>query len=305
MSTSRQPVETGPCPVCHSEMVSTSAKEIFRCATCGHLSSHFLSGNSSQPNRHALDPSNRLDEGERYEALKRLRLRYAMIILHRLAQLRRGIHVGEASGRLCDVGCGHGWFLESARQFGWSVTGIEPDEAIAQMSADAGHEIRRTTFPEALQADEKFDVIAFNDVWEHLPDPHSLAAQCREHLTSDGLLSIVIPSRNGILYRVASLVDRLGWSTPLERLWQKSFPCPHLHYYSPSGLERLLTEADFRLVHQQSLPSIMVSGLWSRLKMDRKQGWMARSVLYGVLVIAAPMLKLAPKDMVFQVYRVA
>ena len=66
-------------------------------------------------------------------------------------------------GRLLDVGCAHGWFLEMARD-SFEAMGIEPDDNIAAMASNKGLTIRRGYFPDALIGSEMFDVIVFNDL---------------------------------------------------------------------------------------------------------------------------------------------
>ena len=51
-------------------------------------------------------------------------------------------------------------------------------------------------FPDALahEAVEPFDLIAFNDVLEHILDPEDVLVQARDHLAKDGRVVAAIPS---------------------------------------------------------------------------------------------------------------
>ncbi|HEX6137905.1 MAG TPA: class I SAM-dependent methyltransferase, partial [Casimicrobiaceae bacterium] len=106
-----------------------------------------------------------LREEQREAALEPLRRRNFETVLERLAAC------GAVRGELLDVGCAHGWFLDAARRRGYVASGIEPDAAIAAQAVRRGHTVTHGRFPQALPAGVRFDVIVFNDVFEHLPDP--------------------------------------------------------------------------------------------------------------------------------------
>ncbi|MGN6481770.1 class I SAM-dependent methyltransferase, partial [Luteibacter sp.] len=70
------------------------------------------------------------------------------------------------NGRLLDVVCAHGWFLDAGVENGYTVTGIEPSTRVAARAVSRGHRILPGYFPAAIPAGEAFDVVSFNDVFE-------------------------------------------------------------------------------------------------------------------------------------------
>ena len=66
-----------------------------------------------------------------------------------------------------------------------------------------------------------FDAIIFNDVFEHLPDPIDAIVAVERLLADDGILVLNLPSSDGLFFRVSTLLNRLGWRGPYERLWQR------------------------------------------------------------------------------------
>ena len=75
-----------------------------------------------------------------------------------------------------------------------------------------------------LQDHGPYDVIAFNDVFEHLPSPVLAIKRVEELLSVDGTVVINLPSSEGALFRIATLLAAMGFTSPLERLWQMAFP---------------------------------------------------------------------------------
>lgn len=166
-----------------------------------------------------------------------------------------------------EVGCSQGLFLEAAAARGIEVVGIEPERAMADKARRKGHSVLDGFFPEALPTDEVYDLIIFNDVFEHLPDPRSALIACEERLTWNGVLIINLPSSNGALFRISRLLWRLGWSGPYERLWQKDFPSPHTFYFNEANLQRLVERTTrLRMVDSHRLKSLHRKGLRARVR---------------------------------------
>jgi SAM-dependent methyltransferase len=171
--------------------------------------------------------------------------------------------------RVLDVGSAYGWFLEEASRAGAVSVGIEPDERLAARSYG---EVRVGRFPDALVSDERFDVIAFNDVLEHIPDVRGALEACRTSLRPEGLLSVNIPTADGLAFRASQKLARLHIRGPYERLWQRGLASPHLHYFSTTALTDLLGRCGIRVRTVQALPAMTRKGLWQRIHTTRPVG---------------------------------
>ncbi len=251
---------------------------------------------SLQPNLQAGCEA--IDESLRASALEPLRRHNYQRILARWNAV--GI---EAGCQVLDVGCAHGWFMEAAQKAGFQVVGVEPDRAIARLAQARGLDVRLGTFPDALPADLRFEVITFHDVFEHMPDLDRVLAACRAALNESGWLAITLPSSRGALFRTARWLSRLGVRGPLDRLWQVGFPSPHLTYFHPDCLARFVSRHGFREVHREPLPSIMRAGLWQRLRYDRSASLAVSAVQYVALSCLLPVLRALPSDISFQLFQ--
>jgi SAM-dependent methyltransferase len=270
----------GPCPVCDGSLAAHRHAWLLRCAHCKFLCSRL------EPR---LNAAKALEEDRRAEALHDIRRRNFAVVLDLIRELR-------PHGRLLDVGCGHGWFLQQAAGRGYRGVGIEPDLEIAAVARSHGGEIRTGLFPAALGDGETFDVIAFNDVLEHMPNVSGVLRAARAHLRQDGLLVINLPLSSGVFYRIADLLDRIGIAAPFARMWQINFPSPHLSYFNAGQLIGLARRQGFRCLKSARLPSLTWNGLWQRLRYDRSQGILGAALLWLLLTPMVPILRLLPPD---------
>lgn len=279
------------CIVCGGSRSTGLATWHAACHACGYESAALQVAINETP---AGAP---VDEHERERGLKAIRqenFRDIVDIVLRFVQ--------PGARRLLDVGCAHGWFLETARdQF--DVLGIEPDAVVGGRTAGRGLPVRTGYFPDALQAGETFDVIVFNDVIEHIPAIEAALDACHARLSAGGLLVLNLPSSTGFFYRLSKLFARIGWRGPFERLWQKGLPSPHVHYFSSDNLQRLLARQGFERIYNGELPSLRAKGLLDRI---RCAGNIAGPVLYlqyAAVLCTLPLLSAVPSDIIVGIFR--
>lgn len=263
-----------------------------RCSSCGLWQSRLPA--------QILDETawQQLDETARGEALRTLRQNNFRILLQRLNAVR-----GKAQGALLDIGCAHGWFVEQARDAGYESTGLEPDPRLAAYARKSGATIREGFFPQALTAHEQFDVLVFNDVFEHIPAPREVLDACARHLRNDGLLVLNLPLATGFFYRLSRVLRTTGIAGPWLRMWQVGFPSPHLFFFESKHLVRLAGESGFSLVSESALPSVSTHGLWARLRMDNTQPLWVHLLLWPALMLMSPILGMLPNDIGLLIFR--
>jgi SAM-dependent methyltransferase len=282
-----------PCIVCGSPQTAGLAGWHASCRACGYESAALEGAINAAP---AGSP---VDEDEREVGLKALRqenFRDIVAIARRYARAD--------ARRLLDVGCAHGWFLEIARDH-FDVLGIEPDAVVGGRTAARGLPVRAGYFPDALREGETFDVIVFNDVIEHIPDIRAALAACHARLSEEGILILNLPNSAGFFYRLSKLFSRIGWTGPFDRLWQKDLPSPHVHYFQPGNLARLVQKHGLNQVHGQELPSLRAKGLLERMRCAGNIAGPALYLQYAAVLCTIPLLRAFPSDIVVSVFRKA
>ncbi len=97
------------------------------------------------------------------------------------------------TGRLLDVGCGNGTFISRMQQFGWRVSGVDPDPAAVSHAQNQRLEVFHGTVSDVPL--HPYDVITLNHVIEHVADPVDLLRECRKRLRPGaGRLIITTPN---------------------------------------------------------------------------------------------------------------
>jgi 2-polyprenyl-3-methyl-5-hydroxy-6-metoxy-1,4-benzoquinol methylase len=167
---------------------------------------------------------------------------------------------------ILDVGSSTGHFLNVASNEGFSVTGLEPDVHLADNVRAQGYNVINEFFPHAKSPlTQTYDIIIFNDSFEHIPNLQEVLRGIKEHLKSTGVVIINLPTSDGIIFKTAFLLNKLGIQIPFNRLWQKGFASPHLHYFNERNLKQFFENNGFVMQYSSSLYYYTVKGLWGRI----------------------------------------
>jgi SAM-dependent methyltransferase len=283
----------GICPVCTGPLRRGVADWHRICGSCGHETAE-LPVRINSPDAH-----DRLDEADRETALEALRRRNNRRLIGWLRELRPAV-----GRRLLDVGAGHGWLVEDAGA-DFDCLGLEPDRRVGATARRRGLPVVEGRFPGALAPSDRFDVIVFNDVFEHLADVRGMLDAVRERLAPRGVLVINAPNRRGTFYRLAALMARAGSMRAFERMWQRGLPSPHLHYFDERGLARLLRAAGFEVEKTARLPAVQWRGLIARIRYTRQAGVPATIAVAAFTAMALPLLRCLPSDSMVMFCRAA
>lgn len=275
----REPDLTGqPCVVCGSPIRAQIMRWSARCSACGTWRS------SLQPAIDSAALHEPIDRFGRIAGFKALRDANNECILDEIATL-----VALRGKRLLDVGSAHGWFVGAASRRGLHADGMEPETEMVDYARAQGLNVQPGYFPSALVDEEQVDIITFNDVLEHIPDVDDALAGCARALPAGGVLSVNIPSARGLAYRIATVLARLGFRGPYRRLWQHGLPSPHIHYFTPAALQRIIERHGFAVVRQRPLSSIRRGGLWARVHTVSRPT-VSSVIVFLALWVAAPLL---------------
>jgi 2-polyprenyl-3-methyl-5-hydroxy-6-metoxy-1,4-benzoquinol methylase len=140
-------------------------------------------------------------------------------------------------GKILDVGCGTGEFLNKLKSDNWIVEGIEPNtiarQKASQLTSSAIHE----SFENSTGT---YDVITLWHVLEHLPNLDENLKNISERLSQTGLLLIAVPN-----YK--------SWDGQKYNEHWAGYDVPrHLWHYNQKSMVLLLQKYGFNLA--QTIP---------------------------------------------------
>lgn len=148
-----------------------------------------------------------------------------------LAQIKKY----KTKGKLLDVGCALGFFVELAMMEGYDAYGFDPaNYAVTEARNLVGDKrITQGTIQDVEYEKNTFDVITLCDVFEHLGDPSEDLKKIFSWLKDDGIVLIATGDS-----------DSLAAKT-LGRRWTFYIPPQHLFFFDKRNLSRLLSDTGF------------------------------------------------------------
>lgn len=117
-------------------------------------------------------------------------------------------------GKILDIGCATGVFLNEMKNKGWESYGIEPNAFAANYAKDQfGLKITNISFEESNFSGSFFDVITMWDVLEHVISPDWVLQEIYRILKPNGLLVISMPNSDSIDRKIFGKYWA-GWDIP-------------------------------------------------------------------------------------------
>lgn len=150
-------------------------------------------------------------------------------------------------GKLLDIGCATGVFLNVAKPF-INVSGIELSEYASSRARDFYKlPVKTGALKDAAFPDKDFDIVTMWDVIEHLDDPAGDLKEVRRIMKDDGLLVLATGDSGSFIARISG------------RHWHLYNPDQHLSYFSEDTIRLLLKRAGFKIL------KLKRSGSWFTL----------------------------------------
>ncbi|MFH1454656.1 MAG: class I SAM-dependent methyltransferase [Armatimonadota bacterium] len=157
-------------------------------------------------------------------------------------------------GRILDVGCGLGFFLDIAGKSGYETYGIEISPFACEYAKyRLNLKVFRGDISDFKASRGSFDIITLWHVLEHSPDPGYLLKKVSFYLKKNGILAIEIPNVGSFMAKIAS------------KNWELLSPAEHLYYFTFETLKQLLKQSGFFVIDQHTYLWTTPAMLWGRV----------------------------------------
>ncbi len=129
------------------------------------------------------------------------------------------------TGKILDIGCGTGEFLNVCKNAKWDVIGIEPDLDAKKMAIENyGLNVKEESEIKNLES-ESFDIISMWHVLEHVPQLNERIEELKRLIKKNGIILIAVPNCTSL---DASIYSEHWAAYDLPR---------HLYHFSPEDIE--------------------------------------------------------------------
>ena len=140
-------------------------------------------------------------------------------------------------GAVLDVGCYRGDFLQRFPA-GFSLYGIEPSRAAAQMAQARGIRILGDTLEDTDFKNYRFDIVSLVDVLEHIPSPFLALKILKPLLNPDGILLVTTGNTGYLPWRLM----RLGY-------WY--YMAEHVSFFNPQWFRWVSQKLGLRIIEME------------------------------------------------------
>jgi SAM-dependent methyltransferase len=221
------------CPACglhtpHQHLYAKNGCDVLRCAECGLGRAEATHFDASAYYTEDYFSGGHADGYADYRGAEQ-------VLRREFARTVDFIRRYRANGKLLDVGCAYGFFLQEAKRY-FDVSGIELAQEAANYCRERGLNVLTGIADDShLSTFGNLDVVVLLDVIEHLPDPHATLALCARYLNAEGIIVITTGD----------------FGSPLARLmgagWRLMTPPQHLWFFTAESMRRLAGRLDLRL----------------------------------------------------------
>ncbi len=142
------------------------------------------------------------------------------------------------NGKILDIGCGTGAFLNTMQKNNWAIEGIEPDETARNKSKEL-YQFEPSN-PEKLfnYPNNEFDAITMWHVLEHVHELDAYIQQLKKMLKPNGSIFIAVPNYT-------------SYDAKYYKNYWAAYDVPrHLYHFSPQAMQVLATNNGFEIEAQ-------------------------------------------------------
>ena len=153
-------------------------------------------------------------------------------------------------GRMLELGCASGAYLQRMASLGWQVEGVEFSPHAARLAASLGYPVHAGSIESAPAPERPYQLVVGWMVLEHLHDPLLALRKLHRWVVPGGWLVLSVP-------------DSSAWEfSCFGSAWYALHLPNHLYHFTPASVENLLNKGGWRVTrvqHQRFLGNVFAS----------------------------------------------
>lgn len=154
----------------------------------------------------------------------------------------------KVSGRLLDIGCNIGIFVNQAKEAGFNAEGIDLNQSATEFGRNQlGANIRCQSL-ESIPGENLFDVITMNHVIEHIQDLDSFFTHVKRLLKKDGIFFSACPNAESYIVKTLNLLNQRKSGKGSQWFWYGYLPEEHVWQFGPKSLLNVLNHSGLKVV---------------------------------------------------------
>lgn len=195
------------------------------------------------------------------------------------------------SGKLIDIGCSYGFFLDLAKKKGFQTIGIEPSKSVIDFCANIHSELEiiHGEFENIPLKKESFDVLTLWSVLEHMVDPSVIIERAASIIKKNGLIAIRVPNYDGLLSKCILSIYKLSCGKidkPARSLYQMDYTYKHFYHFNRKTLISLLRKYHFEIIEYYQENSLNPKFLNKRVQSSKDMEFMKNPLIRtGVILL--------------------
>jgi 2-polyprenyl-3-methyl-5-hydroxy-6-metoxy-1,4-benzoquinol methylase len=148
----------------------------------------------------------------------------------------RSLRSHSAGGRLFEIGCAYGFFLELAQRY-WNVEGCDIAAPACDEASRNGFRVTCGDFLGLSLPEKQFDVVTMWDTIEHLARPDLYVQRASALLKQGGVLCATTGD-------IGSTMAKMR-----KQRWRLIHPPTHLYYFDRPSITKLMEQSGLEVVH--------------------------------------------------------
>ncbi|MDR2125748.1 MAG: class I SAM-dependent methyltransferase [Prevotellaceae bacterium] len=239
---------------CKDYLVSGERFETYICKQCGFLftnkfpSNHSIGKYYDNPQYISHSDTKKGFINKLYHFVRKYMVKNKLKLVCKQSKKR--------TGKILDIGCGTGYFLNAARRKGWETFGIQKNERANKMAVEYFKLFVKQESHIYKFRKSSFDIITLWHVLERIEDLDEIMEKIYDLLLPDGIAVIALPNCN-------------SYDAKHYRTYWAGYDIPrHLWHFTPETIELLIKKFNFNIAYKKPmlLDAFYVSLLSERYK---------------------------------------